>query len=954
MNRRPPRDPEGLSASEFDTRKAFLEFGEGDARRLAEMNAELGAARGRFVDQFYAHLLRFEETRVLIADPATLERVKRMQGLYFDRLFAGDYGQDYGEDRLRVGVAHHRIGLEPKWYMGAYALYLRLLLPEVRRVTEGDWDRALPVLEAILKVVFLDMGIAIDTYRAVDCRHILDLKRQNERIVQSVPAGLLVVGPDLKLVGANRSFIESCGCAHAQLLGRSVIDVLGVDEVEAPLRETLATGTPRSGLLFTARCPSSGVTRPVRITVTGIELAEEEEEEEERLLVVVEDLSEEARLAGLARASERRFQEVVENATDGIVLMGKDGCISSFNRSAEKMFGWRREEVLGRPVTLLMPEKYRAPHDHGVARYVGTGQSTILGTVRVIEGLRKDGSVFPIECTVNAHRVDGELVFTGILRDITERRAAEEALRRSEASFRAMIEHWPDAVAVHRHGCFVYVNPAVLAYLGYDRADELVGRPVLDIVHSEDREGVATRMRAMVDTGESSPAREERFLRKGGGVVTAEVVALPLVFDGELAVVAVARDVTERKQLAAKMMQMDRMIAVGTLAAGVGHEINNPLAYVVANLDFVARELPDVTAAVRRLEAALTQRRDSIPLDPAALESANAPRRLEELQQALDEAREGAERVRNIVRDLKTFSQAEEDRREPVALQRVIESAVNMAWNEIRHRARLVKDYGPVPHVEASESRLGQVFLNLLVNAAQAIPEGRADHNEIRVVTRTDEAGRARVEIRDTGSGIPPEVVGRIFDPFFTTKPVGQGTGLGLSICQGIVQGLGGELTVKSEVGKGTAFQVVLPAARMGDTEQRPVQATSPTPAPGRRGNILIVDDEPMIGTSLRRILAQDHDVVAVTRGREAVDRIERGERYDLILCDLMMPEMTGMDLHAELSLRFSDCAARMIFLTGGAFTPRARDFLDTVPNQRIEKPFSAQNVRALVRDLLR
>jgi len=140
----------------------------------------------------------------------------------------------------------------------------------------------------------------------------------------------------------------------------------------------------------------------------------------------------------------------------------------------------------------------------------------------------------------------------------------------------------------------------------------------------------------------------------------------------------------------------------------------------------------------------------------------------------------------------------------------------------------------------------------------------------------------------------------------------------------------------------------------MNDTEQRPIWAKSPTPAPGRRGNILIVDDEPMIGRALLRILAPDHDVVVVTRGREAVERLERGERYDVILCDLMMPEMTGMDLHAGLSLRFSECAARMVFLTGGVFTPQARDFLDTVPNQRIEKPFSAQSIRALVRELLR
>jgi len=706
---------------------------------------------------------------------------------------------------------------------------IRHLDVAARCISGGDFSQRLEVNTrdelATLAGTFNDMAEQVERLLGK-----LDLQRKHaERIVFSVPAGLLDIDSALRIVAVNRSFPESCNCELGTLVDHPAVEVLGVSELEPHLRQVLASDETLSGIFCTVHCPGSGKTMPVKIAVASTGLKGEKKE----LLVFVEDLSRVEGLAALARVSDER-------------------------------------------------------------------------------------------------------------------------LRRSEASFRALIERSPDSVAVHRHGRFVYVNPAVLAYLGYDHADELVGRPILDVVHWEDREVAATWMRATEDTGGPTPAREERFLRRDGGVVTAEVVALPLVFDGELAVVAVARDVTERRQLAAKMMQMDRMIAIGTLAAGVAHEINNPLAYVVANLDFVAREFPGVTAAARRLAAALTQEHDLIPVDPAVLDSANAPRRLEELHQALDEAREGASRIRNIVRDLKTFSRVEDDQREPVALQRVIESAVNMAWNEIRHRARLVKDYGPVPPVEASESRLGQVFLNLLVNAAQAIPEGRVEHNEIRVVTLTDGAGRALIEVRDTGSGIPPEAVERIFDPFFTTKPVGQGTGLGLSICQTIVQGLGGELTVKSEVGKGTTFQVVLPAAPMNDTEQRPIWAKSPTPAPGRRGNILIVDDEPMIGRALLRILAPDHDVVVVTRGREAVERLERGERYDVILCDLMMPEMTGMDLHAGLSLRFSECAARMVFLTGGVFTPQARDFLDTVPNQRIEKPFSAQSIRALVRELLR
>jgi len=323
------------------------------------------------------------------------------------------------------------------------------------------------------------------------------------------------------------------------------------------------------------------------------------------------------------------------------------------------------------------------------------------------------------------------------------------------------------------------------------------------------------------------------------------------------------------------------------------------------------------------------------------------------VREELHDARESAERIRNIVRDLKIFSRSGEDKTGVVDVQRVMESTLRMAWNEIRHRARLVKSYGKTPLVEASESRLGQVFLNLVVNAAQAIAEGRAENNEIRIVTSTDETGRVIVEIADTGPGMPADVLARLFTPFFTTKPVGVGTGLGLSICRRIVTGLGGSIDVKSKVGKGTVFRVSLPPARPGLSEdERPVALREI--AAKRRGRVLVVDDEPMITKVVQRTLAAEHEVVTITSAEEALKRVNAGERFDVILCDLMMPQMTGMDLHAELLRVASDQAKRMVFLTGGAFTARARVFLDETPNQQVEKPFAALHLRMLINDLIR
>jgi CheY-like chemotaxis protein len=374
-----------------------------------------------------------------------------------------------------------------------------------------------------------------------------------------------------------------------------------------------------------------------------------------------------------------------------------------------------------------------------------------------------------------------------------------------------------------------------------------------------------------------------------------------------------------------QLMISDRMASIGILAAGVAHEINNPLACVIANLELSTRDL-----------AELAQRVDGT----------------DSLREQLRDAREAAERLRLIVRDLKVFSRAEEDQRSAVDVQRVIDSSLRMAWNEIRHRAQLVRDYQSVPMVHASESRLGQVFLNLIVNAAQAIPPGRTEHNQIRIHLRTDALGRAVTEIADTGPGMPPEVLKNLFTPFFTTKPAGVGTGLGLTICQRIISDLGGEISVQSEAGKGTVFRVCLPG---GPREMDgPAPASVGVPVASRRGRILVVDDEAPLVEVVRRILRAEHEVATSQSARDALERIEAGERYDVILCDLMMPHMTGMELYTELSRVAPEQAARMVFLTGGAFTAGAREFLDRVPNQRLEKPFEPQQLRATVNDRLR
>ena len=517
-----------------------------------------------------------------------------------------------------------------------------------------------------------------------------------------------------------------------------------------------------------------------------------------------------------------------------------------------------------------------------------------------------------------------------------DRRAADEARQQAEASFRLIIESSPDLVVVHRHGRIVYANPKTVERLGYADSDAITGEPVTSIVVEADTRAARAPIETVPppttlkpDSDRPTPV-EQRWKRRDGTIIAVEVVRSPVVFEGEPAKLLMARDLTERNQIAAAMIEMDRMAAIGILAAGVGHEINNPLAYVLANLEFVTSELemligelPDEAAI--RLEA-----------------------RISDLSQALADTNHGAERVRAIVQDLRTFSRGNDDDLTSIDVRQILDSSLRMAAVTLRQRATVVKNYDDVPPVIANESRLGQVFLNLVVNAAQALPEGNPNDERIELTTELD-GEMVTITIADTGSGIPKDVLPRIFEPFFTTKPVGQGTGLGLSICRRIVVQLGGDIAVTSEPGKGTRFVVRIPRAQ---TPSRPVHATLPVRS-SRRARILCIDDEPALGLALRRALVSEHDVVILTSAAEALEQVKDGERFDLLLCDLMMPGMNGMDFHMELEAFAPELAKRIVFLTGGATNPRVRDFFDTVPNARLDKPIGLEDLRSAIARML-
>ncbi len=496
---------------------------------------------------------------------------------------------------------------------------------------------------------------------------------------------------------------------------------------------------------------------------------------------------------------------------------------------------------------------------------------------------------------------------------------------------------------------WVFANAPAERLLMSRSGGKVLGRRILELFPETVHRGQFPLFRQVLETGQpcvlelTLPDVEELWLRlsvsrfQDGVLVRLQDISpikhsererdsqLQLEHSGRLEAEALARQQAgELSAAREKLIQSERLTVAGQLAAGVGHEINNPLAFVMGNLHVALEQL----AAVAREEGATVADRLREPL------------------QALEDARRGAERIRVIVKDLRTLARADDTRLGPVDVHAALEFSVALAMPHLRHRAQVERRYGAVPPVRANEARLGQVFLNLLVNAAQAIPEGDATRHRVTLVTRR-EGDSVVVEVSDTGSGMSPEVLSRIFEPFFSTKTRSEGMGLGLSICLGIIHSMEGELKAESEPGRGSTFRVTL---KMSEVQVVSSHASARTVADVQaRKRVLVVDDEPGIGSVMRRILGRVHDVVVLQSGRDALALLREDDGFDRVFCDLMMTDLTGMDLYERLAEARAECLSRFVFMTGGGFTERAREFLARVSTPRIDKPFEPEVVRALV-----
>jgi PAS domain S-box-containing protein len=520
------------------------------------------------------------------------------------------------------------------------------------------------------------------------------------------------------------------------------------------------------------------------------------------------------------------------------------------------------------------------------------------------------------------------------------RQQVEKSAHDRERAYHVALNSVSDAVVtVDLAGKVTYLNPAAESLIGAS-ADSAIGRSADQLLHLTDQSSSA---------GDATPLDAALRLKKPTDVSPANLrnvatgdqhsineSATPIVDSGHLSgAVMVFRDVGEKKRMQQQLELADRLSSLGTMAAGTAHELNNPLTVVVTNTGILGEELAQLQAALR---------------SSSVREMTN--KNFASMFAALGDIQAAASRMGRIVGDLRGFARPMESESQSIDLRRAIDWAVRATAHELQHRAQLRTKLQAAPDVRGDSARLEQVLVNLLVNAAHAIAPGRADFNEIFIALHADDRGRAVIEVSDTGEGIRPDVLNRIFEPFYTTKKAGTGTGLGLAICHGIVKSLGGDIGAVSEPGKGTTFTILLPPA-----PQKPLAIPAPvpaTPSAALRGRILVIDDEKSLLRAMQRILEdEEHLVTATESAIDALAMIERGDRFDLIISDLMMPTMTGVDFYEALLGRNSALANSVIFVTGGAVTAKVDAFLNSIPNLKMQKPFKAAQLRDIVQQAL-
>ncbi|MFN0122149.1 MAG: MASE3 domain-containing protein [Blastocatellia bacterium] len=565
--------------------------------------------------------------------------------------------------------------------------------------------------------------------------------------------------------------------------------------------------------------------------------------------------------------SQERMQGVIASAMDAIISVNPQQNIVLFNAAAEKMFGYRAEEMIGQPLSRLLPDRFRAAHDGHIRRFGEDGATTrSMGALSAVSGLRRNGGEFPIEASISQVETGREKIFTVILRDITARRRAEQQIR-EQAS---LLDHAQEAItALDPTGHVIFWNPGAERLYGW-KAEEVLGRNINAEIFRENQTQQTETARALAEKGEWMG--EMRQYTRDDRVITVES-RHTVVRDEQgrhKSTLVINTDISERKRLEAQFLRAQRMESIGTLAGGIAHDLNNILSPITMGLQMLRMK-----------------HTDEFSEKMLGMMATNTDRGAAMIRQILSFARgAGAERV--MV--------------QPQHLAREITRLLQQTFpKNIAIQCHTPADLWPV---SGDPTQLHQVLMNLCVNARDAMPGGGAltislenqtlDEFSARLIPGAAPGRFVLLSVNDNGEGIPPEHIARIFDPFFTTKEPGKGTGLGLATVYGIVRAHGGALNVYSQPGAGTEFKIWLPALETGIAQ--PAEATTGEIPAGHGKLVLVVDDEEAIREMTRAALeAYGYSVLSATNGAEALDLYaRRGDEVRLVLTDMMMPVMDG------------------------------------------------------------
>lgn len=627
-----------------------------------------------------------------------------------------------------------------------------------------------------------------------------------------------------------------------------------------------------------------------------------------------------------------RLRAVVDTAVDGVILINARGIVLMFNPACENLFGYYSYEVVGRNVKMLMPEPYQSGHDNYLLNYRTTGERKIIGIGREVVGLKRSGATFPMYLSVGEAEEDGEPIFVGIIRDLTERKAAEQALREGAERMRAVLETAVDGVIlIDSRGRIQMFNPACERLFGYE-SEEVIGRNVRMLMPQPYRDEHDEYLRNYVTTGKRKIigiGREVTGLRRDGGTFPMDLSVGEAKQDGESIFVGIIHDLSSRKRTEEQLVQAQKMETVGQLSGGIAHDFNNLLTVILGNAE----------ALSSRLKAR------------------------EDLRQLSETIVAAAERGAQLTQRLLAFSRRQ--MLQPTALDcnALVESMQVMMGRMLREDIELRVSSSATPVLAmADPAQLESAVLNLALNAQDAMPDGgtltiavsELDIDPASLGRGAEiNAGRyACVCVTDDGFGMDAETLARAFEPFFTTKEVGKGSGLGLSMVYGFAKQSNGHISIYSEPGLGTSVRLYLPIAE-GAANERAARADESQPVVGGAETVLIAEDDPYVrGHAISSLESLGYRVIVAADGPEALSLLQGGERPDLLFTDIVMPGgVSGWELAAKA--RVLAPGLRVLFTSGYPLETLARRAPLDPQASMLAKPYRLADLARRVRETL-